>query len=64
MLFRSHWIVSAKQEATRDKRLAELIEDCAAGRLVKFQRYGTPPAWVARAAAAAAGAQAAARMDS
>jgi hypothetical protein len=56
--------VSAKQEATRDKRLAELIEDCAAGRLVKFQRYGTPPAWVARAAAAAAGAQAAARMDS
>ena len=65
----AHWIVSAKQETTRDKRLAELIEDCAAGRLVKFQRYGTPPAWVARAAAAAAGAQAAGaqaagRMDS
>ena len=44
----AHWIVSAKQETTRDKRLAELIEDCAAGRLVKFQRYGTPPAWVAQ----------------
>jgi uncharacterized protein YdeI (YjbR/CyaY-like superfamily) len=26
------WIVSAKQEATREKRLAKLIEECAAGR--------------------------------
>ena len=29
------WIQSAKQEATRDRRLATLIEDAAAGRLVK-----------------------------
>lgn len=49
----THWLQDAKQQATRDKRLAELVEDCAAGRLVKFQRYGTPPSWVARAAAAA-----------
>jgi uncharacterized protein YdeI (YjbR/CyaY-like superfamily) len=26
------WIVSAKQEVTREKRLAKLIEECAAGR--------------------------------
>lgn len=48
-----HWIADAKQEATRERRLAMLVEDCSAGRLVKFQRYGTPPSWVARAAAAA-----------
>ncbi len=48
-----HWIGEAKQEATRERRLAMLVEDCAAGRMVKFQRYGTPPSWVARAAAAA-----------
>jgi uncharacterized protein YdeI (YjbR/CyaY-like superfamily) len=47
-----HWVMSAKQEATRDRRMAELIEDCAAGRLIKPQRYGTEPAWVARARAA------------
>ena len=44
----THWVLSAKQEATRDRRLAELVADCAAGRLVKPQRYGTEPAWVAR----------------
>ena len=44
--------MSAKQEVTRDRRMAELIEDCAAGRLIKPQRYGTEPAWVARARAA------------
>ncbi|MGG5258625.1 YdeI/OmpD-associated family protein [Phycicoccus avicenniae] len=49
----THWLHDAKQEATRERRLAMLVEDCAAGRLVKFQRYGTPPSWVARAAAAA-----------
>jgi len=43
-----HWVMSAKQEATRDRRMAELIDDCAAGRLIKPQRYGTEPAWVAR----------------
>lgn len=50
----AHWVAEAKQEATRDRRLAQLVEDSAAGRLVPFQRYGTTPAWVARAAAAAA----------
>ncbi|QIM21137.1 hypothetical protein G7075_08355 [Phycicoccus sp. HDW14] len=55
-----HWLGDAKQEATRERRLAMLVEDCAAGRLVKFQRYGTPPTWVARAAAAAAAAREAA----
>lgn len=49
----THWLGDAKQEATRARRLAQLVEDCAAGRLVKFQRYGTEPSWVARAAAAA-----------
>ena len=47
-----HWVMSAKQEATRDRRMGELIEDCAAGRLVKPQRYGTEPVWVTRARAA------------
>ena len=36
------WVVSAKQEATRVRRLATLIEDCAAGRMIKSQRYGQP----------------------
>jgi uncharacterized protein YdeI (YjbR/CyaY-like superfamily) len=47
------WVLSAHQEATRDRRMAQLVDDSAAGRMVKFQRYGTPPTWVARAAAAA-----------
>jgi len=42
------WVMSAKQEATRDRRMAELIEDCAAGRLIKPQRYGIEPVWVGR----------------
>lgn len=52
----AHWVQSAKREQTRVDRLATLIEDSAAGRLVPFQRYGEPPAWLARAAAAAASA--------
>lgn len=43
-----HLVLTAKREATRDSRLAELIDDSAHGRLVKFQRYGDEPAWVAR----------------
>jgi len=31
----THWVVSAKREETRARRLATLIEDCAAGRLIK-----------------------------
>lgn len=39
------WVMAAKQEATREKRLAELIADSAAGLLVKNQRYGELPKW-------------------
>lgn len=49
----AHWVATAKQQAMRESRLATLIEDCAAGRAIKSQRYGTAPAWLARAAAAA-----------
>lgn len=38
------WVVSAKQEATRGRRLATLIEDCAAGRMIKSQLDGQPKA--------------------
>ncbi len=31
------WVVSAKQAATPDRRLATLIEDCAVGRKIKSQ---------------------------
>lgn len=48
-----HWVLSAKQEATCEKRMNQLIDDSAAGRLIPPQRYGDTPAWVARAAAAA-----------
>ena len=35
------WVISAKQEATRQKRLATLIDDSASGRrLAQFQRPG------------------------
>ena len=45
----TNWVLTAKQEATRDKRMAELIDDCANLRLITSQRYGTEPAWVRRA---------------
>ncbi len=48
----THWVLSATQEATREKRLRQLIEDSAAGRLIPSQRYGIEPAWVARQRAA------------
>lgn len=43
------WVTSAKQEATRRRRAAQLIADSTAGRLIPPQRYGPEPAWVARA---------------
>ncbi len=46
------WVLSAKREQTRADRLATLVADCAAGRLIPPQRYGDEPRWVARAAAA------------
>ena len=50
------WVRSAKREQTRIDRFATFLADSAAGRLIPPQRYGTPPAWLARAAAAAAAA--------
>lgn len=50
----AHWVASAKQETTRVKRFGQLVDDSAHGRLIPSQRYGQTPAWVARAAAAAA----------
>ena len=34
------WVLSAKQEATRDRRMRQLIDDCAAGRPIKPFSYG------------------------
>jgi uncharacterized protein YdeI (YjbR/CyaY-like superfamily) len=48
-----NWVMTAKQEATREKRLTQLIDDSAHGRLVPGQRYGERPKWVDRAAEAA-----------
>jgi uncharacterized protein YdeI (YjbR/CyaY-like superfamily) len=48
----SHWVVSAKQEATRDRRIEQLVADSAAGQLIPSQRYGTEPVWVTKARAA------------
>jgi uncharacterized protein YdeI (YjbR/CyaY-like superfamily) len=48
-----NWVMTAKQQKTRDARAAQLVADCAAGRLIPGQRYGTAPKWVGRAAAAA-----------
>lgn len=48
-----HWISSAKQAATRERRAVLLVECCEAGELVPFARAGKTPAWLARAAAAA-----------
>lgn len=47
------WVTGAKQEATRDRRMAQLLEDHAAGRMIPSQRYGETPKWVERAAEAA-----------
>jgi uncharacterized protein YdeI (YjbR/CyaY-like superfamily) len=60
----THWVLTAKQEATRERRLAQLIDDSAAGRLVSFQRYGETPKWVERAAEAARAAASASATSS
>lgn len=36
----THWVTSAKQPATRERRLATLVEDASAGRKVKPMRVG------------------------
>ncbi|WP_221583395.1 YdeI family protein [Microbacterium sp. G2-8] len=48
-----HWIMSAKQPATRERRTRQLVEDSEGGRLIPPQRPGRTPAWLERAAAAA-----------
>lgn len=49
-----HWIMSAKQPATRERRARKLVACCEAGELIPPQRPGRTPAWLDRAAAAAA----------
>lgn len=49
-----HWVTSAKQPATNDRRMAQLLDCCTTGQLIPPQRYGDPPAWLRRAAQAAA----------
>lgn len=51
-----HWVSSAKQAATRERRARGLVECCEAGELIPPARAGKTPAWLARAAAAAAAA--------
>lgn len=46
-----NWVLSAKQEATRDRRMAQLVANCSAGRLIPTQRYGDEPKWVTKARA-------------
>jgi uncharacterized protein YdeI (YjbR/CyaY-like superfamily) len=36
----TRWVMSAKQETTRLKRLNELINDCAVGKKIKAMNYG------------------------
>lgn len=36
----TRWVMSAKQEPTRLKRLNELISDCAEGKKIKAMRFG------------------------
>lgn len=59
----THWILTAKQESTRERRLAQLIEESAAGRVVPILRYGATPKWAERAAEAARAAGAGAAGD-
>ena len=40
-----HWVTSAKQQVTRDKRAAELVACCGEGRVIPPQRYGEIPKW-------------------
>lgn len=49
----ANWVLTAKQQATRDRRMAQLVACSAAGELIPSQRYGDVPRWQARAAAAA-----------
>lgn len=35
-----HWVVSANRPETRERRMAQLVADCAAGLKIKSQRWG------------------------
>ncbi|MGO2112929.1 MAG: YdeI/OmpD-associated family protein [Pseudoclavibacter sp.] len=48
-----HWIMSAKQPSTRERRARQLVACCEVGELIPPQRPGRTPAWLTRAAAAA-----------
>lgn len=48
----TNWVLSGKAQATREKRMATLIEDSKRGLLIPSQRYGTEPAWAAKARSA------------
>lgn len=52
-----HWIMSAKQESTRERRARQLVADSEAGLLVPPARPGKAPAWLARASAASRAAE-------
>jgi uncharacterized protein YdeI (YjbR/CyaY-like superfamily) len=41
----THWVISAKQEGTRARRLAQLIEDSAAGRAIRSLRRPDSKGW-------------------
>lgn len=47
------WVMTAKQQATRERRMRQLVDDSAAGRIVPPFRPGGEPAWLTRARAAA-----------
>lgn len=49
-----HWIAGAKRPATRIVRAERLVADSTAGLLVPFARAGKAPAWLVKAADAAA----------
>lgn len=44
-----YWVLSAKLEATRERRFTQLVQSCAAYELIPQQIYGEVPAWVSRA---------------
>ena len=48
-----NWVMTAKQEKTRDARMAQLVADSANARMIPSPRSGIQPNWVLRAAAAA-----------
>lgn len=40
-----NWVTSAKRADTRERRFAQLLESCAASRLIPTQLYGEIPKW-------------------